>query len=139
MGRAVPEIDPDKGVKVIMKGFGKTDLSDEALEALFSKIDADDSGTVSFSELTEAVRKVHGDDIDENSVMAKMMAADTNDDGEIDIDEFKFFVRTIPAKKSMMKQAKKPQELPDEVAAAGEEVASMTDSRAVLHSVCIYG
>jgi len=95
--RAIPEVDPDKGLKVVIKGFGKIDTSDEALESLFKRIDVDGNETLSSEEMSNALRKLHGDAVLEQGLVKKLL--DMMVDHEFRLDEFKLYMRAIPIKK----------------------------------------
>jgi len=75
------------------------DTSDEALAESFAQVDADKSGKISRDEMKAAILKMYGKSLDDKYVEAMMTAADTNNDGEIDLDEFKTIMRAGPATK----------------------------------------
>jgi len=88
------------GFQAVMVGFGATvDTTDAGLEKLFKELDADGSGQIDESEMTKAIRKVFGEDLDAKFVSEMMTSADTNKDGEIDLEEFKTIMRAGPKEK----------------------------------------
>ena len=86
------------GMQSLMGGMfgGNIDKSDEGLAAMFKELDADGSGKVSESEMKAAIMKVYGEGLDEEILKEMMAAADTDKDGEIDLDEFKVIMRAGP-------------------------------------------
>jgi len=83
------------GAMALRRTFGvMKDLSDEALEAEFKRVDADGGGTISREELQEHVVATFGQAIDEQVLDAMMAAADEDGNGEVDLEEFKTFMRT---------------------------------------------
>ena len=77
-------------------GDGSIDTSDAGLEKLFAEIDGDGSGSISNEEMFSALSKKY--EKLEQSVIEQMMdAADTDNDGEISIDEFKAIMRADPS------------------------------------------
>ena len=89
------------GFQSLMGGmFGANiDKSDAGLEAMFKTMDADGSGKVSEAEMKEAIMKVYGEALDEAVLKTMMTSADTNNDGEVDLDEFKTIMRAGPDSK----------------------------------------
>jgi len=90
------------GFQNVMSGIGgaDVDLSDEGLKKLFKSLDADGSGNISKTEMTEAITKAYGKPLEPKMVDEMMKAADTDNDGEISLDEFKIIMRAGPAKKT---------------------------------------
>lgn len=76
--------------------FGNVDKSDAGLEAMFKSMDADGSGKVSEEEMKAAILKVYGEGLKDEILKEMMKAADTNNDGEVDLDEFKTIMRAGP-------------------------------------------
>ena len=72
---------------------GASGPTDEALESLFRDLDADGGGTLCRDEMDSAFQKMFGDDADPSIVNEYMAATDTNNDGEIDLAEFKIIMR----------------------------------------------
>ena len=88
------------GFQAVMAGFGggSIDTSDAGLEKLFTQLDADEGGSISRDEIVEAITKLYGVALDPSLVEQMMNAADTDNSGEIDLDEFKTIMRAeIPA------------------------------------------
>jgi len=73
----------------------KVDKSDAALAARFKAIDADKSGSISTAELRTYILRLYPG-ADKSIVAVMMKAADTNGDGEVDLTEFKTFMRAMP-------------------------------------------
>jgi len=83
------------GFQAVMKGFAEElDTSDAALEKLFADIDYDGSGQISDREMGQAISKMYGQDLDDELLAKMMKAADTDGNGEIDLDEFKVIMRS---------------------------------------------
>lgn len=61
------------------------DKSDEGLEKAFKDVDTDGSGKISEDEMKAAIEKMYGKALDEKVLKEMMAAADTNNDGEIDV------------------------------------------------------
>lgn len=88
------------GFQAVMVGFGvSVDTTDAGLEKLFKELDADGSGKIDESEMTKAILKVFGKDLEPKFVSEMMTSADTNKDGEIDLEEFKLIMRAGPKEK----------------------------------------
>jgi len=89
------------GFQSLMGGlFGANiDKSDAGLEAMFKTMDADGSGKVSEEEMKAAITKVYGEALPEDTLKTMMDSADTNKDGEVDLDEFKTIMRAGPDSK----------------------------------------
>jgi len=87
------------GFQAVMKGLGELDTSDAGLEKLFKEIDHDGSGQISEKEMQEAIFKMYGQDLDAGLLSKMMKAADTDNNGEISIDEFKVIMRAGPPEK----------------------------------------
>jgi len=68
-------------------------ISEDDLRAIFNSFDADGSGSISASELLNALKKVFGDEKSEEDIKALAGAilneADTDNDKKITWDEFK--------------------------------------------------
>ena len=63
----------------------------------FQTVDKDGSGKVSADEMQQYILSVYGNNTNQTAtVKAIMKAADTNKDGEIDLEEFKSFMRAMP-------------------------------------------
>ena len=73
------------------------DRSDEALERQFASVDTDGSGAISEEELRVVIAKVYGQTLDDEMVKGMMLAADTNQDGQLSLDEFKAIIKAGPA------------------------------------------
>ena len=73
----------------------KVDKSDAGLAKRFALVDSDSSGTISSKEMKDYILSVYGEG-QQKVVNAMMKAADTNQDGEVDLDEFKVFMRGMP-------------------------------------------
>ena len=78
---------------------GKVDTSDAGLEKMFYSVDTDKSGKISDVEMKGAIKKLYGVNLDEKLVDDMMKAADTNNDKEISLEEFKVIMRAKPEKK----------------------------------------
>lgn len=61
------------------------DKSDEGLEKAFKDVDTDGSGKISEDEMKAAIEKMYGKALDDKVLKEMMAAADTNNDGEIDV------------------------------------------------------
>ena len=81
---------------------GSVDLSDAELDKLFTQIDADRSGRISYNEMYMALSKKYGKELEPSVIKQMMAAADTDDDGEISLDEFKTIMRVKPPKKALL-------------------------------------
>ena len=79
--------------------FGGVDQSDEALEKAFNDTDTDKSGKIASPEMVKYIKKMYGTDVDSELVEAMMREADKDDDGEIDMEEFKIIMRAGPKSK----------------------------------------
>ena len=79
--------------------FGGIDQTDEGLEKAFLDVDVDKSGTVGAPEMTAYIKKMYGEDVDPEIVNGMMQAADLDNDGEIDMNEFKTIMRSGPKSK----------------------------------------
>ena len=86
------------GFQAVMAGFGSVDTPDEGLETLFHEIDADGSGSISEQEMAKAIDKLYGEPLKPQLVAQMMKAADTNNDGQIQLEEFKSIMRAGPPK-----------------------------------------
>lgn len=73
------------GFQSIFDGFGAIDKSDEGLAKLFASVDTDGSGKISEDEMKKAIEKAYGKALDDKVLKEMMAAADTNNDGEIDV------------------------------------------------------
>jgi hypothetical protein len=79
--------------------FGEDiDKSDAGLEAAFAKVDADKSGKINAAEMKAYILSVYEKGLDDKSIGEMIATADTNNDGEIDLDEFKIIMRAGPKK-----------------------------------------
>ena len=86
------------GFQAIFQGFGDhIDTSDEGLAKQFAEVDGDKSGKISTEEMRACITKIYGSRIDEKILGEMMAAADTNKDGEVDLDEFKKIMRSPTA------------------------------------------
>ena len=79
-----------------MRGAFKVDKSDAGLERMFRSVDTDGSGKISEEEMRAAIKKVYGEATEDETVTEMMMAADTDNDGVIDLNEFKIIMRAGP-------------------------------------------
>jgi hypothetical protein len=87
------------GFQAVMSGLQQeVDTSDEGLEALYEKIDADGSGSIDEQEMTSAITELYGTPLKPALVAEMMAAADTDKDGRISLDEFKVMMRAGPKK-----------------------------------------
>ena len=83
-------------------GDGKVDaadderLADEKLEKLFKDIDVDGSGEILRDEMEPVIKRMFGDDIDASVIDEIMKAGDTDNDGDIDLEEFKVIMKAVP-------------------------------------------
>ena len=75
------------------------DRSDLGLEAAFKEVDTDYSGKISAEEMRSYISKLYGKALDEKVLTDMMAAADTDHDGEVDLDEFKAIMRSGPSKR----------------------------------------
>jgi EF-hand domain pair len=79
--------------------FGEDiDKSDAGLEAAFAKVDVDKSGKINAAEMKAYILSVYEKGLDDKSFGEMIATADTNNDGEIDLDEFKIIMRAGPKK-----------------------------------------
>ena len=79
--------------------FGEDiDKSDAGLEAAFAKVDVDKSGKINAAEMKAYILNVYEKGLDDKSIGEMIATADTNNDGEIDLDEFKIIMRAGPKK-----------------------------------------
>ena len=78
--------------------MGVADKSDKGLEKAFKSVDADGSGKISDAEMKAHIKKTYGEALDEKMVKEMMTKADTNKDGEVDLEEFKVIMRAGPEK-----------------------------------------
>merc|ERR1712194_213067 len=70
--------------------FGENiDKSDAGLTAAFNTVDVDSSGKISVKEMTAYIAMVYGGELDESITNKMFEVADTNKDGEVDLNEFK--------------------------------------------------
>ena len=94
VAKAIPkELNPFKGFKSV---FGGVDLSDKGLEDAFKGLDTDGSGKCSNAELEAYIRKVHKKKLGPEAIASMMAEADTDKDGEVDLEEFKLIMRGAP-------------------------------------------
>lgn len=87
------DLNPFKGFKSV---FGGVDLSDKGLEDAFKGLDTDGSGKCSNAELEAYIRKVHKKKLGPEAIASMMAEADTDKDGEVDLEEFKLIMRGAP-------------------------------------------
>ena len=80
----------------VIPGLGNIDKSDKNLEKMFKEIDEDGSQKISEEELKGFLNKLYGRALDDKLFNQMMNAADTNGDGEIDLEEFKVIMRAGP-------------------------------------------
>jgi Ca2+-binding EF-hand superfamily protein len=81
--------------------FGKgIDKSDAGLEASFVKVDTDKSGKINHEEMKAYIQSVYEKGVDDKTIGEMMAAADTNQDSEIDLAEFKIMMRAGPKNQS---------------------------------------
>ena len=81
--------------------FGKgIDKSDAGLEAAFTKVDTDKSGKINAEEMKAYIQSVYEKAVDDKTIGEMMAAADTNQDSEIDLAEFKIMMRAGPKNQS---------------------------------------
>ena len=95
---------------------GDTDQSDAGLEKMFNSMDEDRSGTLSETEMKAAINKVYGQSglvVDESAFRTMMRAADTNNDGEVDLEEFKAMMRAGPEAPNPVDAIAKNEQLQD--------------------------
>ena len=89
------------GAAAFQSVFGANiDKSDAGLEKAFKGVDADSSGKISAKEMNAHITKVYGSEIDESIVKEMFKVADTDGDGEVDLDEFKTIMRAGPDSKN---------------------------------------
>ena len=91
-----------KAVKgFIQIAFGEEmDKSDAILEAAFAKLDTDHSGKIDRNEMKAYILSVYDRGIDVKTIGDMMAGSDANNDGEVDLDEFKAIMRAGPKKTS---------------------------------------
>ena len=84
----------------VMGGFlggllgGEIDTSDANLEALFARFDVDRNGSISTSEMRDALQTIYGTELDDKVISQIFAAADTETvDGQVDLSEFKKLMR----------------------------------------------
>ena len=86
------------------KAMAAVDKSDAGLEKAFKSVDEDKSGKISVGEMMGFIRRTikdhHGEGLDDQTVKDMIAAADTNNDGEVDLDEFKVIMRATPTGKN---------------------------------------
>ena len=75
------------------------DKSDAGLEKAFQAIDTDKSGKISPDELKEHIKGVYGRSLSAKKLNSMFTEADTNGDGEVDLQEFKVIMRAAPSNK----------------------------------------
>jgi len=88
------------GVGGFQQVFGAVDKSDRGLEKAFKAVDADSSGKISSTEMKAYISKTYGKGFDDKKVEEMMTVADTNKDGEVDLEEFKVIMRAGPKMKT---------------------------------------
>jgi len=91
-----------KAVKgFIQIAFGEEmDKSDASLEAAFAKLDTDHSGKIDRNEMKAYILSVYDRGIDDKTIGDMMARAGANNDGDVDLDEFKAIMRAGPKKTS---------------------------------------
>ena len=72
------------------------DKSDAGLEAAFAKMDKNNNGKINTAELKAYILQSYGSTIDDKTIREMMATADTNRDGEMDLNEFKVVIRAGP-------------------------------------------
>ena len=72
------------------------DKSDAGLEAAFAKMDKNNNGKINTAELKAYILQSYGSTIDDKTIREMMATADTNMDGEMDLNEFKVIIRAGP-------------------------------------------
>ena len=77
---------PLKGFKSVFAGV---DLSDKGLEDAFKGLDTDGSGRCSNANLEAYIQTVHEQKLGPDAIASLMADADTDRDGELDLEEFK--------------------------------------------------
>ena len=82
------------------EAFGAIDKSDKGLAKAFKSVDADGSGKINSAEMKAYIEKAYGSKMDDKVINEMMTAADTNKDGEVDLDEFKAIMRAGPKMKT---------------------------------------
>ena len=89
--------------------FGENvDKSDEGLARAFGSVDVDGSGKISADEMKAYIASVYGDGLDGDTVGSMMRAADTDGDGEVDLEEFKMIMRAGPQQRAQDEHARQP-------------------------------
>jgi Ca2+-binding EF-hand superfamily protein len=89
------------GAAAFQSVFGaNVDKSDAGLEKAFKGVDADSSGKISAKEMNAHITKVYGAEMDESIVKEMFKVADTDGDGEVDLNEFKVIMRAGPDSKN---------------------------------------
>ena len=89
------------GAAAFQSVFGANiDKSDGGLEKAFKGVDADSSGKISAKEMNAHITKVYGAEMDESIVKEMFKVADTDGDGEVDLNEFKTIMRAGPDSKN---------------------------------------
>ena len=76
--------------------IGKLDLTNAGLTKMFVSLDADGSGKIDDDEMRAAILKTYGQGLPDSIVEDMMKAADTDNDGEVDLDEFMAIMRAGP-------------------------------------------
>ena len=99
--KALDDLNPFKGFKSV---FGGVDLSDKGLEDAFKGLDTDGSGKCSNAELEAYIRKVHKKKLGPEAIASMMAEADTDKDGEVDLEEFKLIMRGAPKAEKLQAQ-----------------------------------
>jgi len=81
--------------------FGEDiDKSDSGLESEFDKMDKNGSGKIDASEMKAYLNRVYEKRLDDKTIAKMIEEADLNQDGAMDLNEFKIIMRAGPKKKS---------------------------------------
>ena len=91
----------------------KMDLTDEALEAAFNRLDKDNSGSCSSAELKQYIHEVHKKRLRPDAIASMMAEADADKDGEVSLEEFKLVMRGAPKARNEQISMMDAQEMDD--------------------------
>lgn len=109
------------------------DLSDKALEEAFRGIDTDNSGACSGTELVVYIKQVHNKRMGPGAIKSMMAEADTDEDGAVDLEEFKLIMRGGPkAAKAQMELMKEPKQQLLDAQTASESLSEHTKTSIIL-------